>query len=105
MAFTQKRLASGFLTATLTTVLYTNPGSVTTIIKMIWLVNTDTVAQAVTIRAPGSTAGNEILSAYSMQPGEVLPLVGHWILNTTETLTGGAATGSKVACMVTGVEG
>lgn len=105
MAYAVKRFYQAQLGATLTTTLYTNPGSVTSVVTDIVVTNTDTSSRAVTIRMPGSSAGAEIFSAVTISPGETLHWEGHQVLLTTETITGGADVASKVTVHISGVEG
>jgi hypothetical protein len=95
----------GQLSTTLTATLATVPSGKTWIVKEITVVNTDTAARAVTLRMPGSGAGAEILSAKSVAAGDTLQIRGHWVLSSTETITGGADVANKVSVHISGAEG
>jgi len=105
MANTVKQLNQSALTATLTTELYVAPASTSTIIKEILLCNTDTSARTVTITVGDGTAvKNTILDALALAAGETKFITLSTVLNTTETINGGASAGSVVSCTISGVE-
>ena len=105
MAFAVKRLYQAQLTNTLSTVLYTNPGGVTTIIKNVTVTNDDNAARQVTIGWPGSAAGSAIFDALTLGVGETVDWEGHQVLLSGETITGGCDAASKVTVHISGVEG
>ena len=105
MTYAVKPLFNAALSTTLTTALYTNPGSVTTVVTDIIICNTGTVARAVTMSVRGSGAGHRIFNALSVQPNETVHWEGHQVLLTTETLCGGQDNGTDVTATISGVEG
>jgi hypothetical protein len=105
MAFAPKRLFQGALSTTLTTVLYTNPGSVTTIVRDIEIVNTGTVVRVVTLAMPGSGAAHQLFAGLLVAAGETVQWTGHIVLASTETITGGQGTGTDVTVTISGAEG
>lgn len=105
MAFSAKLVFQGALTTTTTTTLYTNPGSVTTIIKDIIICNTGASTRAVTIATNGSAAGNRIFNATPLAPNETLHWEGHTIVTTGLTITGGQDAGTDVTVTISAVEG
>lgn len=93
------------LSATTTTTLYTAPASTKAIIKEVLLCNTDTSSRTVTMQVgTGTAVANRILSAVSLAPGETKFITLSTVLNTGETITGGASSASVVSCVVSGVE-
>lgn len=99
-----KQMSQGALTATTTTLLYTAPAG-GAIIKEILLCNTDTTARTVTMYVgAGSAAGQTVLSAVNVNPGETKFISLSTAMNASDTIKGGASTTAVVACTISGVE-
>lgn len=105
MTTTIKQLvAPAALSATPSTTLYTAPASTKAIVKEILLCNTDSVALTVTLYLNGSAAGNALLSALSLAAGETKIISLSTVLETGQTIKGGASASGVVACTISGVE-
>lgn len=106
MAYAAKRLYQGQLSATLTATLATVTTGKTWILKSIRIVNTDTSDRAVTLRAPGSSAGAEIVPpGFVVKAGSMVIIEDNSVLLTTETITGGCDVANKVSVTINGAEG
>lgn len=104
---TPKQLYAAALGATTTTTLYTVPALTTTLVTSIILCNTDSVARTVTMQwGTGTAAGNRFLSAKSINPGEtvLVEFAKPVVLNTTQTISGGASAAAVVSAIISGVE-
>lgn len=101
---TPLKLSHTALTTTLTTVLYTVPGSTKVVIKEIILANTSASAVAVTISAGSSTGvADRIVPATPVPANTTVVLSLNTILSAADTITGGAATGAVIGCSISGV--
>jgi hypothetical protein len=102
---TLKQAYQGALTNTTTTTLYTVPAATKFLLKELVLCNTDTSARTVTMQwGAGTAAANRFLSALTIQPGETKIFSFNTVLQTGETISGGASVGAVVSCTASGVE-
>lgn len=105
MAYLPKRMYQGQLTTTLTTTLATTTTSKQWVVTDIEICNTDSSAHTVTLAMPGSGAGNQIFSALSVAANASYQWSGRIVLESTETITGGADAGALVTVTISGAEG
>lgn len=105
MSFVPKRLYQGQLTTTLTTLLATTTTSKQWVVTDILICNTDTVSRDVTLSMPGSGVGNRIFDAFPVGTKVTHHWKGRIVLESTETITGGASAASVVTVTISGAEG
>lgn len=99
MAQTPTRVIAGALTTTLTTTLYTVPVGKTLILKQITLQNNAVTATTATIVLAGVALANLL----SLPPNSTTLLDLSQVLNSGETITGGASVGATVSILASGV--
>lgn len=103
MATTPKALFRGAATTTLTTVLYTVPASTSTVMSNIVITNTAATAATFTI-ACGVAAGQTALNTTTaIAANSSIYIDLKQVLNTTNTITGGASA-VTVSFHISGVE-
>lgn len=100
MANTIKPLARAALTTTTTTTLYTVPAATTTVVTNIVVSNITGSAATVTL----SLNGVALMSAVSIAANSTTVIDLKQALNATQTIQGGASTGSALNVHITGVE-
>jgi len=100
--YTEKRLASGQVASSLTTV-YTVPASTTALLTQLWLYNTNTTAEEVTFAV--NDGSDRILATLILEAGEygIVELKG-MALNTGDLVKLGTDTASQVNYILSGVE-
>lgn len=95
------KLFRGLLTTTTSTVLYTVPGSTTTIVTEILLVNLTGSAQSTTI----NIAGVAIVPANVNVPANsIMTMDIKQVMAATETITGGTANANAINCFISGIQ-
>jgi flavin-binding protein dodecin len=99
MATTSKALFRGAATTTLTTTLYTVPASTTTVVTNIIVTNTATSSATFDL----SLNGVKIADAVSIAADTIFALDLKQVINTTETIQGGASA-TTVNFHISGVE-
>lgn len=105
MANLVKQLDQSVLTSTLTTALYTVPGSTKTIVKEILLCNTDSSAHDITIYfGDGTAVKNTFLDQLTLTPNQTKFITLSTVLQTGEIISGGDDAGGVVSCTISGVE-
>lgn len=101
MAVVPKKLFRGALTTTTSTTLATTTTSKQWIVTNILVTNTTSSAVTVTL----ALAGTALMTAQSVSANAVLAFDLRQVLDSTETITGGASVGSSgVTCHISGVE-
>lgn len=100
--YTEKRLASGQVAATLTTV-YTVPGSTTALMTQLWLYNEAATVETVTFTV--NDGSDRTLATVELQPGEysIIELKG-MALNTGDLIKLDSTNASAVNYVLSGVE-
>lgn len=104
MADLAKRLAGPTqLTASAATV-YTTPGSTTTIVRNIHVVNVDTVPRTFTLSVGADASGTRLYSAFMLSPGQTMVWTGFLVLAAAEVLQAYASAATAVNLTISGVE-
>ena len=100
-----KALADGQLAAAKAT-LYTVPASTQAIVRLITLVNTDSVARTVNIylRLDGTNSRRIIAKDQSMAAGASFPITGPFTLEAADLVQGDASAANVVDFTLNGVE-
>jgi hypothetical protein len=104
---TYKNLFSVLLTGSNAT-LYTSPALTTTVVKSIWIANTDSAAVTVTlyrVESGGSAADNRaLMKTVSVEANSSYQVTDEMVLEAGQTLEGFAGTANKVTVSGSGVQ-
>lgn len=105
MANLVKQLHQSVLTSTLTTPLYTVPGSTKTIAKEVLICNTGAANINVTLyMGDGTAIKNTILDALLVNAGATKFITLSTVLEAGEIISGGDSAGSVASITISGVE-
>src|SRR4051812_40346133 len=105
MADTAKRLVQTGLTTNTETILYTVPGSTTTILRNIRIGNSTATDTAIKASIGGDAFGTRIIPSGFIIPGSsVYDWSGFLVLATAETLRATASIANALTVTVSGVE-
>jgi len=102
MAYTEKRLASGQVAASLTTV-YTVPGSTTALLTLLWLYNTNSTVETITMALDDGT--DRTLAVLDLESGDYATIDLHGLaLSAADELKLDSTNATQVNYVLCGVE-